>query len=611
MTLGWSWRAVRQRTGTGAGPSGPGVDPRAPRSRTARRFAAVGAVAALLGQLLGGHPAVAQAGALPGSAFPLVLDVDLTPNPVCSGAVHGRVQVYDPAAAKAGATVEWRVRAGAKQLAGGRLAMTANVGTAKFDIPFDQVPATETALQIDARTAASSEDEKPGRYGKVWRDTIRRGCDPVRVASVGDSVVWGQGLDHDQKFPYLTGQLLGRETGRGHQQLDYSISGAVLDAPELPAGNKDAACLRSTEKQDPDGDGEMEFGEVTQQMPDVFCQLEKAGAQARAGGYGLDLVVINGCINDLDPFFGIGVGITPGSENLPEAVKRECSGVGAAPENPAKDVPYFSGAKVGYGGRGMQAAIEKAHSLPGHPKVLVADFYYALSRSSSPIPLKRCSAPGITASRLISCKGALGRVSERYEQYTQLANAAYRQAATAANKASSDGPYATAADGLFTVDNAVLTPDSKVWSTPVTDPAFPLRTRACPELSATPVQCLSAAVGHPDIEGARQYAESFLLNPNLREWFHLPRQGPRAELKAPEHARVGSEVPLSVTVDGKTPATGYRYHWYFGDGTQRETDEATVTHSYDHQGPWLPRLVITDRDGKKVLAETPRALTTD
>ncbi|WP_405411832.1 PKD domain-containing protein [Streptomyces decoyicus] len=580
------------------------------RSWAARRVAAVGAVAVLLGQLLGGLPATAQAGVLPGSAFPLVLDVDLTPNPVCSGAVHGRVEVYDPAAAKAGAAVEWRVRAGEKQLAGGRLAMNAHVGTAEFSIPFDRVPAAETALQVDARIAASS-GHGPGRYGKVWRDTLRRGCDPVRVASVGDSVVWGQGLDHDQKFPYLTGQLLGRETGRGHQNMDYSISGAVLDAPELPAGNDDRACLRTTEKQDPDGDGEMEFGEVTQQMPDVFCQLEKAGAQARAGGYGLDLVVINGCINDLDPFFGIGVGITPGSKNLPEAVKRECSGIGAAPENPAKDVPYFSGAKVGYGGRGMQAAIEKAHSLPGRPKVIVADFYYALSRSSSPIPVKTCSTPGVAGTRLTSCKGALGSVAERYEQYTQLANAAYHQAASAANESSKDGPYAVAADGLFTVDNALLTRDSKVWGTPVTDPAFPLRTRACPELSETPAQCLSAAVAHPDIEGARQYADAFLLNPSVREWFHLPREGPRAQLNVPANAHVGGEVRMSVTVDGKPPAPGYRYHWYFGDGTQQETDEADVTHAYDRKGPWLSRLVMTGQEGKKVLVEAARAITTD
>src|SRR6266498_5349108 len=101
----------------------------------------------------------------------------------------------------------------------------------------------------------------------------------------------------------------------------------------------------------------------------------------RVAGHGIDLVILNGCVNDLDPFFGIPLGTTPGVEDLPKAVLRECTGVGAAAENPAKNVPYFSGAKVGYGGRGMQAAIEKAHSLPGNPKVLVADFNYAFSRA--------------------------------------------------------------------------------------------------------------------------------------------------------------------------------------------------------------------------------------
>ncbi|WP_309227036.1 PKD domain-containing protein [Streptomyces lunaelactis] len=590
---------ARRHEGSGGEPAsrGPGIF----------GSAAAAAAGVLLGQLLGGLPAAAAtaapAVALPGSSYPLVLDVDLTPNPVCSGPVRGRVQLYDPAAGKAEATVQWRVRAGQEQLAGGQVVMGGSVAAAEFHIPFDQVPASDTALQFDARVLPSSAGKEPGRYGKVWRDTVRRGCDPVRVASVGDSVVWGQGLDHDQKFPYLTGELLGRETGRGHQHMDYSISGAVLDAPELPAGNDDAACLRTREKQDPDGDGEMEFGEVTQHMPDVFCQLEQAGAQARAGGYGLDLVIVNGCINDLDPFFGIGVGITPGSRKLPEAVKRECSGVGAAAENPARHVPYFSGAKVGYGGRGMQAAIEKAHSLPGRPKVLVADFYYALSRSSSPIPVKTCTAPGVSGARLTACRGALGEVAERYEQYTHLANDAYRQAAAAANNASGDGPYAVAADGLFTRDNAVLAPHTKVWGTPFTDPAFPLRTRACPELSATPVQCLSAAVAHPDIDGARQYADGFLLNPSVRRWFGLAPGGPRALLNVPTEAQAGSPVRLSATVDGERPPGGYRYRWHFGDGTQLETGEATTTHVFDREGPYLPRLVMTGQDGRQVLTE--------
>ncbi|WP_455351810.1 PKD domain-containing protein [Streptomyces sp. SYSU K217416] len=574
--------------------------------RAAGLFGAPAAVAVLLGQLLVAPSATAATAAAP---HPLVLDVDLTPNPVCSGPVRGRVQLYDPAAAKARATVEWRLRAGEEELAGGRITMHASVATAEFTLPNDRVPAAATALRFDARRAAASPDREPGGYGKVWRDTVRRGCDPVRVASVGDSVVWGQGLDHDQKFPHLTGELLGRATGRGHQHHDYSISGAVLDAPGLPAGNDDSACLRQNVPQDPDGDGEMEFGEVTQQTPDVFCQLERAGAQARAGGYGLHLVVINGCINDLDPFFGIGVGITPGSRDLPDAVRRECSGIGAAAENPARDVPYFSGAKVGYGGRGMREAIEKAHALPGRPKVLVADFYYALSRSSSPLPVHRCSVPGVTGARLTGCKGALGSAARRYEQYTQLANDAYRKAAGAANDASTDGPYAVAADGLFTLDNALLAPESMVWGSPLTDPAFPLRSRACPELSQTVAQCLSAAVAHPDVDGSRRYADSFLLNPSLRGWFGLAPGGPRAQLSAPKEASPGSEVSLAVTVDGRSPRAGLRFHWYFGDGTQRETANAAVTHTFDREGPHLPRVVLTDENGGRGLVEATEPVT--
>lgn len=68
---------------------------------------------------------------------------------------------------------------------------------------------------------------------------------------------------------------------------------------------------------------------------------------------------------------------------------------------------------------------------------------------------------------------------------------------------------------------------------------------------------------------------------------------------------------MAVTVDGKPPAPGYRYHWYFGDGTQQETSEADVTHAYDRKGPWLSRLVLTGQDGRKVLVEAARAITTD
>jgi hypothetical protein len=130
----------------------------------------------------------------------------------------------------------------------------------------------------------------------------------------------------------------------------------------------------------------MEFGEVTQQTPDVYCQVERARAEALAGHYEIDLVVLTGCVNDLDPLLGLTYGITPGSEDLVAAVTRECSGLGAAATNPAENVPYFSGAKVGYGGRGLTELLLKIHctscGCAGHADVIAAENIRVLGRAA-------------------------------------------------------------------------------------------------------------------------------------------------------------------------------------------------------------------------------------
>ncbi|MDQ0945563.1 PKD domain-containing protein [Streptomyces sp. V1I1] len=86
-------------------------------------------------------------------------------------------------------------------------------------------------------------------------------------------------------------------------------------------------------------------------------------------------------------------------------------------------------------------------------------------------------------------------------------------------------------------------------------------------------------------------------------------RGPRALLGVPKDAPVGSAVRLTVTVDGRQPAAGYRYRWHFGDGTQQETSESSVTHAYGREGPYLPRLVVTAEDGRPVLTEAAHTVT--
>ncbi|WP_369637382.1 PKD domain-containing protein [Nocardia sp. JMUB6875] len=512
--------------------------------------------------------------------YPQIVDVSIAPDSACSGPVHGTAAVFLPLGAALHSEVEWRIRSGENVFQTGVVAMRDTVASVQFELPADE-PANG-AVQVDARVRLPG--GIVGNFGKPWEQRVNRDCRPLHVVSIGDSVVWGQGLEHDQKFSHLTAAQLGAQTGRGFQLHDYSISGAVIDGQELP--EDDATCLSQRYPQDTNGDGTMEFGEVTDQMPDVFCQLAKAKANAAADGYPVDLVIMNGGINDLDPFFGIPLGITPGSQDLASAVRREIGGEGAAAVNPAKDVPYFSGAKRGYGGRGMRAAIEKAHSLPGHPKVLVADYYYAIDAQGMPDQ------------------------AQRWAQFVGLSSEAYRQAASQANANSPDGPYAVAADGLFTQDNGILGPDPKMWVNPVGDNEISLRAAACPMLSPLPPQCLSAAMGHPNVAGARQYADNFLLNPQLRAWFGLGAQpsGPGFTMSDTSGNR-----GLTVGFDASQLPTGdiRQYNWYFGDGSSLTTTEPIAQHTYSNSGPNLARLVVTDAQGNRTMFEADRPIDID
>ncbi|WP_228540650.1 hypothetical protein [Nocardia sp. XZ_19_369] len=449
------------------------------------------------------------------SDYPMTVGVNIAGD-VCSGPVRGTVDVYSPLGATLNTEIEWRIRSGDTVYRTGIVPMQNTVATVPFELPANE-PA-DGNLTVDARLRLPG--GIVGGFGKQWEQQVSRDCSPLHVIAIGDSAVWGQGLQHDQKFPLLTAAQLGAKTGRGYQLHDYSISGAVIDGQELP--QDDAGCLSQRYRQDTDNDGTMELGEVTDQMPDVFCQLAKANANAAADGYSVDLVIMNGGVNDMDPFFGVPAGITPGSQDLAAAVRREIGGEGAEAVNPAKDVPYFSGAKRGYGGRGMRPAIEKAHTLPGGPKVLVANYFYAMNAQGMP------------------------EQAQRWAQFVGLSSQAFREAADQANANSPDGPYAVAADGLFTQDNGVLGSNPKLWDNPLGDNTVSLRLTACPMLSPLPPQCMSAAMAHPNVAGAQQYADSFLLNPQLREWFGLGQRHP-----GPGFTTSDTSGPRGLTAQGE------------------------------------------------------------
>lgn len=508
---------------------------------------------------------------------PQVIDVSTTPGSLCDGPLQGATAVYFPPGVPLQAEIEWRILAGDKPLRTGVSTMTSEVLTIPFEIAQHELPGNGV-LRVDARARI------PGGtvtgYGKPWPLTPVRDCDALHVVSVGDSVLWGQVLDLERKFANLTAEALGERTGRAVELHDYSLSGAVLDAPTVPADNDDASCLTQHYPKDGNGDISLATTEPAERTPDVFCQLEKAAAEASAGGYRIDLVLIDGCVNDLDPFLGIPVGITPGSADLVSAVRRECGGAGADPVNPAASVPYFSGAKLGYGGRGMRAAIEKAHTLPGGPKVLVSNYFHGGDAENLPDGLARWS------------------------EFVRLSADTFRQAAADAN-AAAGVDYAVAADGLFAQDNGIIGSARRLWLNPFGDESISLRALVCPEMNELTPQCRTSAVAQPDAEGARQYADAFLLNPRIREWFG--GGGPAGDGFTVSHdsGPVGLTVHFDATPAG---AAARKYDWYFGDGIHASTTAPTVSHTYTGHGPNLPRLVVTDLEGHRSMYEAGKPI---
>ncbi|WP_327143253.1 PKD domain-containing protein [Nocardia sp. NBC_01327] len=521
--------------------------------------------AALLPALVGATAVsgpVAQADA--NSDYPLIIDVSTPADGQCAGTkgaehagLHGTTAVYIPPGVPAHSDVEWRILGGGQPIRSGIAPVNSDVVTVGFDIPQDELPA-DGRLRVDARSRIAG--GAVGGYGKPWNLRVSRDCRPLHVVSVGDSVTWGQGLDLDRKFGDLTTETLGTQTGRVTRLHDYSVSGAALDAPSLHSDNAHCPAANA-------GGGE---------LPDVFCQLEEAGGEARDRGYQVDLVLLDGCINDLDPIFGIPVGLTPGSQDLTAAVRRECGGAGAEPVNPAANVPYFSSSKLGYGGRGMQDAIEKAHALPGSPKVLVSNYFYG------------DAAPGTPQG-----------VQQRWSEFVRTSAEAFRTAADRANTAAGE-TFAVAADGLFGQDGGAVGNDPKLWMNPLGDEEISLRLLACPPHSDQAPQCGKAVAGHADVEGARQYAKTFLLNPRVREWFG--GGGPLGDGFTVSR----TAGPSGSTVDfDATPAGGAirQYEWYFGDGVHLTTNGPTASHAYADTGPNLPRLVVTDMTGHRSMYE--------
>ncbi len=141
--------------------------------------------------------------------------------------------------------------------------------------------------------------------GQTQINSDRKPERPLNLLILGDSISWGQGLKDEHKAWYLIKSWLQQTTGREVRETVEAHSGAVIGSSEDSRGRSSA-----------DVDGEL-----SRAYPTVNGQLDIA-AKAFGDPSQVDLVLVDGCINDLDSRRLLNAANTP--EKIRELAQEKC-----------------------------------------------------------------------------------------------------------------------------------------------------------------------------------------------------------------------------------------------------------------------------------------------
>lgn len=296
---------------------------------------------------------------------------------------------------------------------------------------------------------------------------------PKRIAVLGDSVPWGQGLLRAQKMHELVADAYG---GQGPRPVTTLVahSGAVIGVGMPSTG---AVC----------------DGEVPKGRPTILQQVAAFdAAEARS----TDLVIINGGINDVD----VRVIVSPFTSptTLADRTARAC-------------------------GDDLTALLRAALAKFPKARIAVLTYYPILSPLSrfgeglqfvtalgAPPPL--ALAPGVAAPSLSLWDNTVANCRVFHEAST----AAIRRAVMAANAGPGRGRCVVVDPG-FTDEHAALAPEARLfginWDFSPQDPVAHQRRQACDRCETDVIrreQCYRASAGHPNPTGAEAYAQAIV-----------------------------------------------------------------------------------------------------
>ena len=301
------------------------------------------------------------------------------------------------------------------------------------------------------------------------------------LAIIGDSLLWGNGLEEQDKFTALASQTLERETGRKVIGQRYAQSGACI----VPAPG-DSVCQWSCS------------GEVPVASTSITLQADLIERPEL-----MDLILMGGCINDV----GLDAILLPGMpmDDLTELTQRFC-----------RDE--------------MTTLLRKVRRLAPQARVVVTGYYPIIGPDSDSFAIRIWSqVRGLLGAAEAPLVPTLAAQSADFETQARAALLAAVQQVNADADPSAASKVAFAGPG-FGPDHATFAPQPWLWGL-TSDAAFlqnttldyelfpedPLRdfrlsNCSGPNVGGDQVQCIYESVGHPNRRGARAYADAVVAS---------------------------------------------------------------------------------------------------
>ena len=292
------------------------------------------------------------------------------------------------------------------------------------------------------------------------------------LATLGDSVHWGQGLAHAHKLHTIVGAEM-RKTRPDLVDHFLAHSGATIG-------------VGATVKR------QRVHGEVPIAYPTILEQVDGfAGAPADAVA-----VLVNGGINDIDVRNILNLAVSP--RTLSDLTVEHCDD-------------------------SMRVLLEAVVHRFDSPAtaVVVTPYFPILSSRSQPFGIPRLLAhEGLAVPRELDLTIGTNPLVARCLQFWNESTVCLKRAIANVN-AGMSGPRIAFADPGFSENNAVFAGEPWLFglgrdlTLPPQDEVVEERHQAC-DLAFPPIdwpareQCYRASAGHPNVTGARKYAEAIL-----------------------------------------------------------------------------------------------------